>query len=351
MQISCDTGGATFYYGGAHPRLGRQRFNMKKPIAAFALLWGAAALPSAAMIAAPNNTQRLAFTSSALIPQQFSIDGADVHVEVSSREFGGGAEPLMSWIKRSMQIVTAYYGQFPTRTLRIQITPEDGGGVHGGKTFGYRGGVIRVQVGREVTPAQLLDDWVLVHEMIHLALPDVGEEHTWLSEGLAVYIEGVAREQAGNRTLQDVLAEQYRSMPRGLPQSGDEGLDHTHTWARTYWGGALFCLLADVEIHRRTANRFGLQDAMRAVLRASGGLEADWPATRVFSVGDAATGTTVLQDLYAQMKDAPMTPDLPAMWSKLGVESADGKILLHDEAPLASVRKAIMQPRANKTSS
>ena len=56
-----------------------------------------------------------------------------------------------------------------------------------------------MQVGRDVTPAQLMDDWVLVHEMTHLALPDMGETQSWFSEGLAVYVEGIARVQAGNR--------------------------------------------------------------------------------------------------------------------------------------------------------
>ena len=41
----------------------------------------------------------------------------------------------------------------------------------------------------------------------------------------------------------------------GLPEPGDEGLDYTHTWGRTYWGGATFCLLADVRIRRETHNR------------------------------------------------------------------------------------------------
>lgn len=140
-------------------------------------------------------------------------------------------------------------------------------------------------------------------------------------------------------------------MPRGLPQPGDRGLDHTHTWGRTYWGGAMFCLLADVEIHRRTGDRLGLQDALRAVARASGGLSSDWPISRVLATGDAATGTTVLADLYARMKDAPLDPDLPALWGKLGVVPEGGSVRLNDDAPLARVRRAIMQPRANKTSS
>jgi hypothetical protein len=281
--------------------------------------------------------------------EQLKLDGVDVRVDLSDAKFRGGSDPLLQWVKRSAAIVCAYYGQFPTRALRIQVVPEDGGGVHGGKTWGYHGGFIRVQVGRDVTPAQLMDDWVLVHEMTHLALPDVGDAQSWFSEGLAVYVEGIAREQAGNRTQQDVFAEQMKQMPRGMPQAGDQGLDHTHTWGRTYWGGAMFCFLADVEIHRRTGNRLGLQDAMRAVVKASGGLAADWPVSRVFATADEATGTKVFEELYARMKDSPVSPDLHDLWAKLGVVSDGGTVTLHDDAPLSDVRRAIMQPRANKT--
>jgi len=277
-----------------------------------------------------------------------SLDGVNVQVDFSDTRFSGGTEPLLQWVRRSEGIVAAYFGRFPTSSLRIQVVPQDGAGVRSGKTWA---GYIRMQVGREVTPAQLEDDWVLVHEMTHLALPDLGDAQSWFSEGLAVYVEGIARVQAGNRSQEDVFIEQMRQMPRGMPQPGDQGLDHTHTWARTYWGGAMFCFLADVEIHRRTGNRLGLQDAMRAVTRASGGLSSDWPISRVFATADAATGTKVFEEMYAQMKDRPVTPDLQDLWAKLGVVSDGGTVTLHDDAPLADVRRAIMKPRAqaNKT--
>jgi len=287
--------------------------------------------------------------ANALGQPRLDVDGVAVRVELDESQFSGGRQPLQHWIERSLRIVSAYYGGFPTQSLRIQVVPESGAGVHGGKTWGYGGGLIRVQVGRDVTEAQLDDDWVLVHEMTHLALPDVGDAQSWFSEGLAVYVEGIAREQAGNRSQQDIFMEQMRQMPRGLPQPGDHGLDHTHTWARTYWGGAMFCFLADVEIHRRTGNRLGLQDAMRAVARASGGLRSDWPISRVFATGDAATGTHVLEDLYTQMKDKPVSPDLQDLWSKLGVVSRGGTVTLDDHAPLADVRRAIMASRVKTT--
>ena len=281
--------------------------------------------------------------------EEIKVAGATVRVDIDAGAFRNGPAPIMAWVTRSAQIVAHYYDGFPTSRLRVRVVPEEGGGVRSGKTWGYDGGVIRVQVGRDVTDAELHNDWVLVHEMTHLALPEVGDDHGWLSEGLAVYIEGVARVQSGNRTQSDVWTEEIQSMPRGLPQPGDRGLDHTHTWGRTYWGGAMFCLLADVEIHRRTQNHFGLQDAVRAVLRASGGLSTEWPIERVFKTGDAAVGAPVLEDLYAQMKDAPVTPDLMGLWRKLGVEPDGSSVRLIDNAPLAQVRQSIMEPRGALT--
>jgi hypothetical protein len=272
-----------------------------------------------------------------------TVAGATLHVELDAGAFNGGTAPLLEWVRRAASIVAGYYGAFPAGRVTVRLAATSGDGVQGGKTFANPNALIRVQVGRNVTDAQLLADWVLVHEMTHLALPDTGEEHAWLSEGLATYVEGVARVQAGNRSETDVWAEELRQMPRGLPLPGDRGLDRTHTWARTYWGGAMFCLLADVDIRKRTRLRFGLQDAMRAVLRASGGLATDWPIERVLRTGDAAVGTSTLEELYAQMKDAPVTPDLMTLWRQLGVLPEGTGVRLDNDAPLADVRRAIMR--------
>ena len=274
---------------------------------------------------------------------ELGVAGAALHVELEPRAFSAGSEPLLAWVRRCAAIVAAYYGGFPVRSVTVRVVPESGDGVQGGKTFANPDAFIRVRVGRDVTDAELRSDWVLVHEMTHLALPDTGEQHAWLSEGLATYVEGVARVQAGNRSETDVWAEELHAMPRGLPLPEDRGLDRTHTWGRTYWGGAMFCLLADVDIRRRTHLRFGLQDALRAVLQASGGLSADWPIERVLRTGDAAVGTRTLEELYAQMKDTPMAPDLMALWRQLGALPAGESVRLDDDAPLADVRRAIMR--------
>ena len=130
-------------------------------------------------------------------------------------------------------------------------------------------------------------------------------------------------------------------MPKGLPQPGDQGLDRTHTWARTYWGGALYCLIADVQIREKTKNRRGLQDALRAIARAAGGMSQEWSIARVLSVGDAASGTTDLTDLYVAMKDHPYAPDILMLWSDLGLQLGEGGMRFDETARLAAVRRAI----------
>ena len=276
---------------------------------------------------------------------ELTVAGALVRVEFAPGAFPDHGSEVLSWVHRSAQIVQGYYGRFPASPLELRIIAETGDGVQGGTTYANPGAYIRVRLGREVTPAQLQSDWVLVHEMTHLALPDTGEQHAWLSEGIATYVEGVARVQAGNRSEADVWSEELHAMPRGLPQADDRGMDHTHTWGRTYWGGAMFCLLADVKIHQASANRAGLQEALRAILAQSGGLAADWPIERVLRTGDTATGTTVLEDLYAQFKDQPVSPDLVGLWRSLGVEASGASVAINDSAPLAAVRKAIMRAR------
>src|SRR5882757_6186813 len=248
---------------------------------------------------------------------------------------------LHTWVERSAHIVADYYGRFPAPHVVLRLSSMDGRGVGGGRTTNDSGLVIQVSVGREATAAGLSDDWVLVHEMVHLALPEVGRRHNWLAEGLATYVEGIARAQFGNREIADVWAEYRHSMPLGLPRAGEGGMDQTPTWARTYWGGALYCLQADVRLREHTGNRAGLQTALRAILRETGGYRAERDIDEVLRIGDAATGTRVLQDLYGETKATAVAPDLELLWNRLGVPDDPKSQPFDDHTPLAAIRLAI----------
>jgi predicted metalloprotease with PDZ domain len=199
----------------------------------------------------------------------------------------------------------------------------------------------RIGLGEHTRVADLAHDWVMTHEMVHTAFPDQPDTHHWIEEGTATYIEPIARLWAGTMSIEEVWADLVNGLPKGLPADGDRGLDRTHTWGRTYWGGALFCLLADLEIRERTKGSRGLVDAMRGILAAGGNDQADWTLERTLREGDKAIGVPVLQELYRKMKDAPVTPDLNAIWRSLGVKQQRGKIELDDAAPKAAIRRAI----------
>ena len=142
-------------------------------------------------------------------------------------------------------------------------------------------------------------------------------------------------------------ADMVRDMPQGEPQPGDQGLDHTHTWGRTYWGGAMFCLVADVQIRQQTHNRLGLQDALRAIVAAGGTIDHDWTLPQALAIGDHATGTHVLTDLYSQWKDKPVDYDLPALCAQLGV--ALHPIRVDSSPPLRWPLFATPSPCPNKS--
>ena len=252
---------------------------------------------------------------------------------------------LRTWVARSANIVANYYGRFPAPLVSLSLRSMEGRGVGGGRTTNDSGLVIQVSVGRETTSDALSDDWVLVHEMVHLALPEVGRRHIWLAEGLATYVEGVARAQSGNRDVADVWAEDRHSMPMGLPRKGEGGMDQTPTWGRTYWGGALYCLQADVAIREQTGNRVGLQTALQAILKETGGYGFERDIGEVLRIGDAATGKRVLENLYQEIKTTPQALDLDLLWSRLGVPEDPKTQPFDDHAPLAAIRIAITASR------
>ncbi len=253
-------------------------------------------------------------------------------------------EAILDWIARAANSVTTYYGRFPVPSARLLIVPVEGSGVRGGTSWGYGGAAIRMLLGRGASREDLDADWMLTHEMVHLALPDVAESHLWLAEGLAVYIEPIARVQAGYLTPKTIWTDMARDMQKGLPAAGDRGLDASHSWASTYWGGALFCLLADIGYRRATGDRRGLQQAMRGVLEAGGDHEVSWPIAKILGAADKAAGAPVMAPLYDRMRAKAVMTDLPDLWRKLGVEPSGDGVRFHDDAPLAPLRLAITAP-------
>jgi hypothetical protein len=255
-----------------------------------------------------------------------------------------GAEALQTALSAAARLLSDYYGRFPVQELTVIVVPVPGSEVFG-MQLGNGGASILLFLGREATELAPEHDWVLVHEMFHLGLPTLGRRQLWLAEGLATYQEPLARARAGFIDERQLWREFLTGMRKGLPGPGDGGLDGTRSWGRTYWGGALFCLLADLRIRTGSAQRFSLDDAVRGILAHGGDTSVRWTAAQTLAVADQAVGGRVLQELYREQAEAAVPVDLDALFARLGVRLAAGELVLDDGAEWAQLRRALTAPQ------
>jgi hypothetical protein len=268
-----------------------------------------------------------------------NISGGAIEIALASKPAGVSQDQIVNWIGTAARAVSGYCGKFPVKRVTIDISMEGDGHDVSGRTYDGR----RIEIGlpKDLTQADLADDWIMTHEMFHLAFPDLAEKHLWMNEGLSTYLEPIARARIGTLTPERVWKDVVEGMPNSQPEPGDRGLDQTHTWGRTYWGGCLYWLLADIEIREQTHGHKSLEDVIRTVLDAGGDGSQQWKINRVIAVGDAATGTKVLSDLYEQMARKSKSTDLGELWKKLGIRYQEGRVTFDDTAPLAEVRRSI----------
>lgn len=268
------------------------------------------------------------------------IAGGRIDVALGKGERGVSDEDLLAWIREGARDVVSLLGQFPIARLQVIVGRGGPYAVGSAVTMGMGGASIFVVVGERTRKADLLRDWVMTHEMIHVAFPNMGFRQRWMEEGLSTYLEPLLRARRGRYEPQKMWAEFVRAMPQGLPRDGDEGLDRTFTWGRRYWGGAMFWLHVDVEIRRRTEGAKSLDDVLRAVLASGGSVALRWDVARLALVSEGATGVTALREIYDDWSSKSVAPDLGALWASLGVKAGTSdRITFDDRAPLARIRQ------------
>jgi hypothetical protein len=300
-----------------------------------------------------------AFSSSALGEASFTAFGAIRRAELALPEarvdvaFLGpplsmGDAAALEFIRESADCVTRLFHRFPVDATVFVVPVHGAREVVFGRVMSLAGAGVALLFG-DATPASgARDNWVVVHELLHLGSPSFAGEGRWLEEGLATYYEPILRERAGWMTEAALWTHFVREMPRGLRRPGDppslEGRDDIDS---TYWGGALFALLADVRSREATGGARSLDDAMRLVRDREGDATHAARLADFMRTADEATGTRDVSAVYESWAVRGEDVDLDALWQRLGVVGArearagGTAVTLRDDAPLASVRRAI----------
>lgn len=246
-------------------------------------------------------------------------------------------DEIEDWVHASALANADLWRGFPVAHSMVVILPTPGrSNVPFGRVISIGGVLVLVLVGSEIEPRALYDEWVLVHEFIHLGTPFIRDTGAWLNEGIATYLEPIIRYRAGWRSAESVWEEWLGWMGRGVPPMS-RGLSS----GSPYWGGALYSLMADIELRRLTDGRLGFEDSLRTILTEMGDIAVIGRTRPALALADRNNPEPVLTRLAETHLDgAPV--DLDALFAALGVRNAGGSIEFDDEAPMAEVRRWLL---------
>ena len=269
---------------------------------------------------------------------RLDLAGATVQVALLGAPLAMGDAATVDWIRDSAACVASLFGRFPADATVFVVPVAGASHVVFGRVMSLSGASVVLLFGSATPASDKPREWVVVHELFHLGCPSFVDEGHWLEEGLATYYEPILRARAGWMSEDDLWAHFREEMARGLRKEGEPpSLEERDDIDSTYWGGALFALLADVRIRELTGGARSLDDVLRAVLARDGNATHAALVADFVRVGDEATGTTALAELYASWVLQGENVDLDALWQKLGVERGR----LRGDAAQAGLRRAI----------
>jgi hypothetical protein len=208
-------------FTATHRRISAGASAWRTPLLVIALTVGHCTAPTHAVAGEPPD-------------RTLEIQGARIRVILPERGVQAGEEVILEWVAAAAHAVAEYEGGFPVRSATVRIGTHGGRGVGQGTARCAEPPEIRISVGEDTEREDLLRDWVMTHEMIHLGFPSVGAPHYWMEEGLATYVEPIIRARAGAVSAEEAWGKLGVFPPKGFPKEGDGGLDFSSSFIETH---------------------------------------------------------------------------------------------------------------------
>lgn len=268
-------------------------------------------------------------------------------IEVAA--LGGGwsdtESEVLAWLRRAAEAEARLLGVFPVERAFVLLVRD----AKRKALFGYalRGGgpTVVLLMPDNPRPELLADDWVAVHELTHLAVPEMPREDAWLYEGIATYYTYVLRARAGLISEERAWANLFDGFARGEASETGATLEldsarmrRTHAYFRVYWAGAAFALAVDIELRKRGKS---LDAALRELARVCDA-DTEYASQDLLTKLDAWIGEPVLVPLATEHLGRTGFADTEryARWLGVSPRSVDA-CQLDDSAKGAAVRRAI----------
>ena len=259
-------------------------------------------------------------------------------------------ETVRAWVSRAGTRVANFYQGLPAPRVEALLVPEDcadRGGLFGTTLHDGRPSVVLFFCKDAPAEAFGEDDWLGTHELFHLGNPSLKHRVPWFTEGAATYYQDVLRGRDDGPAAAKMWGDLYDGFRRFCaPVDGfslreeSKALHQRHRYQRIYWGAACLLFQVDVAIRRASDGKRSLDTVLRALLRRS--RAEPLSEQDVLAALDAAAGAPIASEGLA----AKQAVDLGPLYRELGIEPiGDDTVKLHDDAPLAGLRQAIMPAR------
>jgi hypothetical protein len=236
---------------------------------------------------------------------------------------------VCEWLRQTAEEVRTVRSTFPHPRATVLVFPIPGSSDSGvfGMVMWSSPPSILLLVGQDTTKAALVDDWVALHEMLHLIHPAIVPRTPWISEGLATYFTEVAQSRSGRQTPEQT----WRALARGFRRSRDDGDGDTlgemieeNRPPGSYWAGAWLALRLDVELRRATNNQRGLEDVLELLTSRGATSTVEGYGAAV----DEVAGRPLFHALLDEEMRRPAFSGLEGLLEDLGVTPTPGGVKL-----------------------
>jgi hypothetical protein len=162
------------------------------------------------------------------------------------------AQMLENWLTQGVNATRATLGIYPTPLALYLYPRKSNQPVPWAYTRRDGKGSVHFHVDTRFGLTKFVDDWTVYHELAHMALPYLGSEYRWFSEGFASFMQYQIMHQAG--VLKGTLDKRYQAKisPHLRWFNSDltaasiaTRLMDNQQYPAAYWGGAYFFVYAD----------------------------------------------------------------------------------------------------------
>ena len=272
-----------------------------------------------------------------------TVEGTALEVALLGGSWRVSDDFLCVWVAQAAMETLTLQRPLPHERITVHLVPaatEDASAL--GLLLWSAPPSLALTAGTNAGEEAFAQDWVALHELVHVLHPSFPGQPPWLSEGLSTYLTEVARMRSGRHTPEEGWGVLARGFERGRADASDWTLEEAVEGLRrgvylpVYWAGALICLEVDVELRRATGGQHALEDVL-ATLRREGGTST---VRRFGEVVDALAGQPLFDEVLERHSKGPVLARADALLRALGVRSSADGVTLED-APFSHVREAI----------